>query len=260
MKTIKNLLMAIAIVAIVMPAFNSCKKGEDDPFLSLQSRKARVTGEWTVDNWKEESNFNSTSSSSGETSTGSGISKTEMNGSSLTIFESGTYSGTWGTYSYTMNGSGSVTSKINFNKDGTFSKNLEYKNVNSTYSSQGVTYTSNYNQSYEVSGTWNFLGGVESDYKNKERIILNILQIKTTNSYTDSEGDSGSESNSESYANGDNSEIWQLTSLRNKEMQIEGEINSSGSYNYTETWGGNVFTSNGTSSESGTIKGTLTQK
>jgi hypothetical protein len=28
--------------------FQSCKKGEDDPFISFRSRKARVEGEWTI--------------------------------------------------------------------------------------------------------------------------------------------------------------------------------------------------------------------
>jgi len=27
---------------------NSCKKGEDDPFITLHSRKARLTGEWKL--------------------------------------------------------------------------------------------------------------------------------------------------------------------------------------------------------------------
>lgn len=37
---------AMAIVGVT--AVSSCKKGENDPFLSLRSRKARVTGEWKL--------------------------------------------------------------------------------------------------------------------------------------------------------------------------------------------------------------------
>lgn len=36
----------MAIVGVT--AVSSCKKGENDPFLSLRSRKARVTGEWKL--------------------------------------------------------------------------------------------------------------------------------------------------------------------------------------------------------------------
>lgn len=42
----KNLKI-ILLVLIAISAF-SCKKGENDPFLSLHSRKARVVGEWTL--------------------------------------------------------------------------------------------------------------------------------------------------------------------------------------------------------------------
>lgn len=41
----KKLLLFIVIVACCMPA---CKKGKEDPWLSLRSRNARVTGEWKM--------------------------------------------------------------------------------------------------------------------------------------------------------------------------------------------------------------------
>ena len=36
----------------LMLATPSCKKGENDPFLSLSSRKARVAGAWDVTGWE----------------------------------------------------------------------------------------------------------------------------------------------------------------------------------------------------------------
>ena len=41
---------------IVLPLLTtSCfKKGEEDPFFSIYTRKARVTGEWTITNMKSE--------------------------------------------------------------------------------------------------------------------------------------------------------------------------------------------------------------
>ena len=47
MKTRKFLVGALAL-ALVAPAFQSCKKGEEDPFISLKSRTSRITGTWTL--------------------------------------------------------------------------------------------------------------------------------------------------------------------------------------------------------------------
>lgn len=44
MKNLKIALLLVLAAAFVLPA---CKKGENDPFMSLHSRKARVVGEWT---------------------------------------------------------------------------------------------------------------------------------------------------------------------------------------------------------------------
>lgn len=45
MKRYTLLLLIIISLGFV---FQSCKKGENDPFLSLRSRKARITGEWIL--------------------------------------------------------------------------------------------------------------------------------------------------------------------------------------------------------------------
>lgn len=44
----KKILFKVAILAVVISGIQSCKKGEDDPFLSLRSRKARLSGEWKL--------------------------------------------------------------------------------------------------------------------------------------------------------------------------------------------------------------------
>jgi hypothetical protein len=45
MKKLKIALITLLLAVLILP---SCKKGENDPFLSLHSRKARVVGEWTL--------------------------------------------------------------------------------------------------------------------------------------------------------------------------------------------------------------------
>jgi len=41
----KKTLLIIAVLALIT---TSCRKGEDDPFLSFRSRKSRLTGEWVL--------------------------------------------------------------------------------------------------------------------------------------------------------------------------------------------------------------------
>ena len=46
------------IIIIAAPVITSCKKGEEDPFLSLKSRKARLVGEWKLVSGTEVTNSN----------------------------------------------------------------------------------------------------------------------------------------------------------------------------------------------------------
>lgn len=270
MKTTTKILATIVISTMVIPVFNSCKKGESDPFLSLRSRKARVVGEWTIDKWKEESNYSSSSSysPSGDTYSSSGNDKMEINGTSITMSSSYTNTYTFppsppSTSTGTYSGQGSVTIAFTFEKDGTFIRTVEYTNLIMTdvYGTPPTTSITTYNpMKIETSGTWDFLGGIGKDYKNKERIVLNILSEKSNYSYTDSDGDSGSDNTSDTYANGESSEIWHLSTLKNKEMIMDGETNNVGANSYTDVWSGNASTSSGTSSSKGTVGGTLTRK
>jgi hypothetical protein len=44
----KRVLLVLLAAVFAIPAFQSCKKGENDPALSLKSRKARLCGEWNL--------------------------------------------------------------------------------------------------------------------------------------------------------------------------------------------------------------------
>jgi len=261
MKTTTKVLAAIVISTMVIPVFNGCKKGDGDPFLSLRSRKARVVGEWTIEKMKDESTNSYSDTYTGGSNTSSGSDKTEITGSTVTISGSGTYTSTQppnppstSTYSYT--GQGSVTAKFTFEKDGTFIMTVDYTNLILTESSLTTTYNP---MKIERSGTWDFLGGVGKDYKNKERMILNILSEKSNNTWTDSDGDSGNGSDTYTYANGEYSEIWHLSTLKNKEIIMDGETKNTGNYSYTDVFSSTTYTSSGTSSTTGTVSGTLTR-
>jgi hypothetical protein len=153
-----TLLLIISLAAL----FTGCKKGKDDPFLSLRSRKARVTGDWTV-----------------------------TSGTSTYVYSSGNYSRTSTftysetSYSYVHNENGIITtgggsSKITmkFEKDGKF---------RSTNTGDGSTGTSE--------GTWNFTDGI-GDAKKKEQIVVRLSSgsntgstINTSYTYTGNETD-----------------------------------------------------------------------
>ncbi len=42
----------VAAMLFSIPFINGCKKGEDDPFLSLRSRDSRITGTWKLDSYE----------------------------------------------------------------------------------------------------------------------------------------------------------------------------------------------------------------
>lgn len=51
----KKIVFKLAILAIAISGIQGCKKGEEDPFLSLRSRKSRLTGEWKVNSYEYKS-------------------------------------------------------------------------------------------------------------------------------------------------------------------------------------------------------------
>jgi hypothetical protein len=93
----------ILLTVCTMASMLSCRKGEDDPLLSLRSRKARVAGEWKM--------------TSGE--------KTYLDNNSDKVVYNGT-TATSGNFSY------DYTLKMTFKKDGSFSmEELDGKSLTS---------------------------------------------------------------------------------------------------------------------------------
>jgi hypothetical protein len=129
----------VVIAALTLSAFalDGCKKGPNDPFMSIHSRKARMTGDWNT--------------TAGSGSYGSSAGTTTW-----------TYDGT--TYSET-DASGTstngMTMTMNFEKDGT------YKSV-TTNTATG------YSDVVTETGTWNFTGKVGDD-KNKDHVVMKTL-------------------------------------------------------------------------------------
>ncbi len=92
MKKIVPFILVI-LSLIVIP---SCKKGEDDPFISFRSRDARITAKWKLVNYESQSSYNGSSSTQ------------VLNGSIYTSTNSS------GSYSY------SYSKELEINSDGTY--------------------------------------------------------------------------------------------------------------------------------------------
>ncbi|MCC7301187.1 MAG: DUF5004 domain-containing protein [Bacteroidia bacterium] len=92
----KNFFLVMLAIASAV-TFNSCtKKGENDPFLSLRSRKARVVGEWKMTDYKATD------------TDASGTTTVTSNGSTYTVT------------SPFGNMSGTISWEYAFDKDGTY--------------------------------------------------------------------------------------------------------------------------------------------
>ncbi|MEW6467989.1 MAG: hypothetical protein AB1458_03650 [Bacteroidota bacterium] len=134
-------LAALALV-IAATSFSGCKKGENDPFVSLKSRKSRVAGSWKI-------------------TKGEGK---DVNGSTTTTW---TYDGT--TWTQTT---GSTTTTLTVEQTYTFEKD-------GTWKGHYMESTTGYSNTVDQTGTWNFTSGV-GEMKNKSQIVLMVLTDNST--------------------------------------------------------------------------------
>ncbi len=134
----KKTISILFITTILISTFTSCKKGDNDPAISLLSRKARLTAEWELTDW----------------------SRTEISGSNFTT--------------YYFNGS-ILTTIIGNNTSSTssYTENLEVLS-DGTYSiktTQVYTGNSSSTNTYSEDGYWSWLEGNKQDkIKDKERV------------------------------------------------------------------------------------------
>lgn len=182
---------AIKIVALIIALgtlVSSCKKGEDDPFISFRSRKARVAGDWEL---KSGTSTSSSSSQSGN-NTFSNSSSTTYNGTTYSESYTSSYNGN----SNTTTNSGSYTSKVSFKKDGTFEWQM----------------TQDGNLAI-LKGTWNFTGKI-GDHKNKEQIVLALTSVVDPSEVT-------------TYSGNQTFLTYDLVELRNTKMVLRSESTES---------------------------------
>ena len=218
----KYLSLVLLGMIVILPLFTtSCfKKGDEDPFFSIYTRKARVSGSWIL------SNYEST------------IKRTYQNKPDQTLTLTTIDGEDWsrnieilGTDSVVDIKGKIVTGRntIQYYSDGRFTEILEYEykviEVDPITENENVTI---YKVQDELSGTWNFLANID-DYKNKERLSLVIeqnksktfvylLQLSEDDEATPIPQLINTVSSSRKYANGESSTIWTLRMLKNKQI------------------------------------------
>ncbi len=201
----KKIILSSILFASLSIVISSCKKGEEDPFLSLRSRKARICGDWDVTSIERSTSYvDSNSPTYSTTSTSS------YNGSAQTTTSSTTSSGV----TLTNTSTSSFITKYIIEKDNTYTL---------TITSTDGTYTEK--------GTWNFLGKNEAeDLKNREAVTF---IPKTITSVDVSNGNATTTSTADGLEGRD----FEIIKLKNKEMTFKfSNKTSSGGVTETEDY------------------------
>lgn len=189
----KKTLIALTTVIALGSIVTSCKKGENDPFLSLRTRKARVVGEWKV-----------VSSTSEYIDVNGDKTTTTYDGTTETEVDYDASSGLSSTSTSTK------TEEWTFNKDNSFTYKLT---------------TSGGTQQYD--GSWTFMGkSKEGEVKKKENIGLRILKYTSTPTV-------GVTQTSTYSGDQDYFAIYEIDQLKNKEMIIKTESIDTETYSGT---------------------------
>ena len=227
--------LSIAIICLLaLPmVFSGCKRGKEDPFLTFRSRAARVEGTWTVTKMtsevvRKENNVNTLTTTTVENDSWKQVISIKGTDSIRTLQGKITKEPNQneGSYFFTFykDGRASMTYKYEYDED----LSSEDDDV-STIITTKVT--------EEMTGTWNFMAGVD-DYKNKERLAF-VIEDKKTTTYTyesitsdDEEGAIalprlvGTNVVNDRYANGEMSTIYAIVELKNKEIKLHQNINT----------------------------------
>lgn len=252
-------------------AIPACKKGDEDPFLSLRSRKARVEGSWnydiytlsTVTTYREI--YGVTPVTTVETRLeeigGENAESDEIKVTTTTDDPQAPLFG--GSTIRTVTGTGTVSRyTVNFTKSNRFEIVKTYT-LKSTYSEvidttsnayETKSYVKTENITVKSEGTWNFMDKIKDEFKNKERISLDLKKITTTvdnvvdttrtvenktlpvptkQTYTSKSTDS--RTNIDTYAGGENIQAWKLVRLSGDEMIVEREVGDANSFSVVLT-------------------------
>jgi hypothetical protein len=135
------LINLFVLAALLLTQFSCTRKGDGDPLVSLQTRKARLDGNWKI-------------------TVGSGVSSLYSSATGTMTNKSWVYSNGWQIFDSPDVWSREYSIEIDFKKEGTYKwVHVEKSLFNGTFSTTTET------------GRWNFKAG-KDESKRKEEIIL----------------------------------------------------------------------------------------
>ncbi len=170
----------ILTYTLILGTLFGCQKGPEDPAFSLSTRKARLTGEWKVNNFS---------------ATRTGLIQ-EYDGESI---------------EYTVNDiltfSRSLTWSFDFAKDGSY-VTIRSEQVESDSLNNAQAYTSEQIEK----GVWEFSGG--NDSPSKSKLVLLVEELKTTRS------DQNSNVSVTTFENPRRATVYDIVGLSNEKLKI----------------------------------------
>lgn len=261
----KKLTKAVLAILVVASSITACKKGDDDPGLSLSSRKSRIAGEWKVASYDAAITDVTTNNGATNVTTETNVNSTKIAGSAITITSNVTSTQQSFT-SYTETETGTVSEfTYTIEKDGTWaSKNVtKMTSLNTTSGGASNTDAENITTTVESSGTWQFLGkNSGAELKNKEAVLLSTAKSTTTRVVvaTDGTNFTSTSISNETFALNEYTQVWTLSQLAKKEMAANIAVDNKYDGSSTVTSGSSSNTyKNGPDSSKGTITVTFTQ-
>lgn len=250
----KVMIVAALMLAVVGLEFSGCKKGNEDPGLSLKSRKARMTGEWTVVSFGDTNTYEGTSDYTYSDSDGDSYATT----SEMTSTERMNFDGTYMSQYY-MEETYSSTSSNGFvnTHTGEYEYTMEDGEFESsskdtyTYSSGGsdiYTYDASGDHVSDVSITYTFEGDgtFSASIMTSNEVDYTYIQGGSTTSAEESESSTTIITGTWSFVGGNKADgfknreriaLWYKTSKRTSES-MDSETYSLWNYTYDNAYEG----------------------
>jgi hypothetical protein len=188
-------------------------------------KKGKVSNDWKISSWSEE--YNSTYDDGD-------VYFDKLNSDGTTISLTSTFTPSGGTATTTT--SNGTVQKFTWTiaKDGTFTRELNYTFVN-TFTGGSSTEVS----TTKVSGTWSLVGKNKADeFKKNERVVFSILKSEESYTETVTGGTTDVSTYSDTYASGENIEVYTIVTAKGKEMELklDGNETSTSSSNGTNKY------------------------
>ena len=188
-------------------------------------KKGKVSNDWKISSWSEE--YNSTYDDGD-------VYFDKLNSDGTTISLTSTFTPSGGTATTTT--SNGTVQKFTWTiaKDGTFTRELNYTFVN-TFTGGSSTEVS----TTKVSGTWSLVGKNKADeFKKNERVVFSILKSEESYTETVTGGTTDVSTYSDTYASGENIEVYTIVTAKGKEMELklDGNETSTSSFNGTNKY------------------------